>query len=63
VEVNDPFARGFKGFMIMAFDATFQNIEPLGIFVVTIPNSEIQTMDCPTPSKGPNYKAPKVKII
>jgi hypothetical protein len=62
VDVNEPAARGFKGFMIMAFDATGQNIEPIGIFDGTTPNTEIQTMDCPTPSKGPNYKAPKVKI-
>ncbi|XP_046453188.1 putative defense protein [Daphnia pulex] len=59
LEANDPFSRGFKGFMIMAFDAAGQNTEPLGIFDGTTPNSEIQTMDCPTPSKGPNYKAPK----
>ncbi len=62
LEANDPLSRGFKGFMIMAFDATGQNIEPVGIFDGTTPNSEIQTMDCPTPSKGPNYRAPKVKI-
>jgi Reeler domain len=60
VDNNDQAARGFKGFMIMAFDATGQNIEPIGIFDGTTPNNEIQTMDCPSPSRGPNAKAPKV---
>ncbi len=63
VNVNDPAARGFKGFMIMVFDATGQNIEPLGIFDGMASNNEIKTMDCPSPSRGPNSKAPKVKQL
>ena len=63
VNVNDPAARGFKGFMIMVFDATGQNIEPLGIFDGVASNNEIKTMDCPSPSRGPNSKAPKVKQL
>lgn len=44
---DEPAFNGFKGFLIMAFDATGVDIEPIGVFNDPA-SSDIQTLDCPS---------------
>lgn len=53
VEVNEPAARGFKGFMAMAFDPSGFDVQPLGKFD-NLASTEIKTMNCPSPFREPN---------
>lgn len=53
VDVNDPAARGFKGFMAMAFDPSSFDVQPLGTFD-SLASTETKTMNCPSPFREPN---------
>ena len=47
--VDDPYAQGFKGFMIMVVDAATLKTEPLGVFSDLVTAGK--TMDCPNAAK------------
>ena len=49
VGVDDPYAQGFKGFMIMVVDAATLKTEPLGVFSDLVTAGK--TMDCPNAAK------------
>lgn len=56
---TDPAMAGFKGFMVMAFDASGVNIEPIGMFHIPA-TTDVQTMNCPSSNGNINSQ---VKLI
>lgn len=55
VGTDEPAFGGFKGFLVMAFDATGVDIEPLGSFNAPT-SSDVQTLDCPSLTQGQKPK-------